>query len=357
MLVKGPPLLVAPVALLLLDRAPRRLPPLAPVLVPLFVLPLLWLVPAAIQGGAPYLKALVVDQIGDRVSGDGNHKEAPWYYLAMLPVQFAPWGLGLLAVAVAGLVPAGRRRLDGVAGLATAGAVTLLVFSAIPTKHVRYLAPVVPLLLVPAAALVARWLDRPPVGTRWPLHRRAAAGLALAGACGLVVLGTRSTRDATAWIALAAALTTLGAVMVLRRATTPKDERRRWASTMLLAATLLVAGTCVFRYRFVVRDHEAFNRDLAAALRADDAVVTLDPMTPENVFHGAPDARMVFEGAALALPATGALVVVYGRDMAPEAVAEAEQAMAARLGASEVVVPPRPGHGYRARRFRAAAAR
>lgn len=351
-LVKGPPLLVAPVALLLLDRAPRRLPPLMPVLLPLVGLPLLWLVPAAIQGGTPYLKALVVDQIGDRVSGDGNHKQAAWYYLAMLPAQFAPWGPGLLAVAVAGLVPAWRRRLGSVAGLATAGAATLLVFSAIPTKHVRYLAPVVPLLLLPLAAVVGAWLDGPDVRARWRVHRRAAAGLALLGAAGLVVLGMRSTRDAVPWIVLATALATLGVAMALRRTSTPIAERRRWASTLLLAAALLVAGTGVFRYRFVVRDHEAFNRELAAALRPDDAVVTLEPMTPENVFHGAPDARMVLRTEDLDAPAAGALVVVYGRDMAPAAIAEAERAMATRLGPGDVVVAPREGHGYRARRFR-----
>ncbi|MGE0192654.1 MAG: glycosyltransferase family 39 protein [Planctomycetota bacterium] len=351
MLVKGPPLLIAPIALLLLDRAPRHFPKPLPFLLPLLGLPLLWLVPALIAGGEPYFRALVVDQMGDRVAGDGNHQQPIHYYLTMLPAQFAPWGLGYLLVAVLGLVPRGRRFLGSTAGLATAGAVSLLVFSAVPTKHVRYLAPVLPLLVVPSAALVARWLDASRATAGWSVHRRAAGVLALVAAGAVVYGGLQSSRDAVPWVVLALALAALGLLAVFARSGTPTVERRRQVALVLLVACLGVGAAGVFRYRFVVRDNEWFNRQLAEQVKPADTVLALAPMTPEDVFHGAPQATYVRDIAEAKAVGTPGVVVVFGRDQDEADVLAAQIGLMQAFGKPTVLVEPRPKHGYRAMRF------
>ena len=351
MLVKGPPLLIAPIALLSLDRAPKRFPKLVPFLVPLLGLPLLWLVPALISGGDPYFRALVVDQMADRVAGDGNHKEVFSYYLTMIPAQFAPWGIAYLAVAILGLVPRGRRFLGSTAGLAAAGAVTLIVFSTVPTKHVRYLAPVIPLLVVPCAALVARWLDATRVKARWAMHRRAAGALALLAAAAVVVGGLKSSRDAVPWVVLAFALAALGLFALLARATSPTGERRRQVALVLLVACLGVCAAGVFRYRFLVRDNEWFNRELSAQVRTGDQVLALKPMTPEDVFHGAPQARYVRDLEEAKAAGKPGVIVVFGRDQSEAEALASQVGLMQAFGPPTVLVSPRPKHGYRAMRF------
>ena len=298
-LVKGPPHWLGAIAVFLVggsDPLPqrwRRLPARW-VFAGMAGIPLLWLLPAALQGGEPYWRALVVDQMGDRLAGTGNHQQPPWHYATVGSVHFAPWGPAFVAVACMGLVPALRSRLPSLRGLATAGGLVLLIFSLVPTKHVRYLAPVLPLLALPLAGCVLAWWQRP-TGTRWVLHRRAAGAGLLALAAGIVVLGLRfdvSNAPLPWWLLAGSCIGAGLGVLAITAASDPSTERRRWTIAALVLAVAAVLTVGVFRYRLRIRDNETFNRAIAARVQPDAPFFALAPNTPEDVFHGAPQATL-----------------------------------------------------------------
>ena len=317
LLTKGPPLLLVPLAILLVPSAGRSVRERLRAARPLLVLgvgvgvALLWFVPAVLAGGEDYGRALLFKQAADRVSGEGNYLEPVWHYVLTLPVVAAPWGLAYLAVFGAALVPRLRRTLGPLAGVALAGAIVLVVFSAFPTKHHRYLSPVVPLFAMGLAWWVHRWLGAP-TRARWSLHLRALTALLLVGAGACIVMGACKPGG---WFAglvpgllLAAAA---GAACEQVRSTAAGRQRRRFVICLLAGACAAMLAQAAIRPHWYVTDKEAFNRELAAVAGPGVTVVLAEPLRPEGVFHGAPHPRFRHDpGQALPADLPGPVVVV-----------------------------------------------
>jgi 4-amino-4-deoxy-L-arabinose transferase-like glycosyltransferase len=112
-------------------------------------LALAWALPAAAKGGEEYGRAILLGQTAGRLAGEVPHPQAWWWYLALLPALLFPFALwpDLLRVA--------RRRLarpiEPSLRFCLAWALPAFVLlSAIGSKQVHYLLP-----LLPAVALLA----------------------------------------------------------------------------------------------------------------------------------------------------------------------------------------------------------
>jgi 4-amino-4-deoxy-L-arabinose transferase-like glycosyltransferase len=99
-LIKGP---MAPVILLALFAFEairrRRRPVLRDALgvLPMLLLPLLWLVPAIVIGGEAYWREIFYKQTVGRAVNAWVHKSPPWFYLVRSPATLAPWFFVTLA--------------------------------------------------------------------------------------------------------------------------------------------------------------------------------------------------------------------------------------------------------------------
>jgi 4-amino-4-deoxy-L-arabinose transferase-like glycosyltransferase len=110
-LVKGPMAPVITLALfafesIRLRRRPRGRDALA--LLPMLLLPLLWLVPAIFIGGEPFWREIFYKQTVGRAVGAWVHRSPPWFYLVRAPFTLLPW----FFLAVAAIVAAYRRNHD-----------------------------------------------------------------------------------------------------------------------------------------------------------------------------------------------------------------------------------------------------
>ena len=304
-LAKGPAVLLVPVVVLLLPSGGR--PPLArvrsvrPLLVGLTfaVVVLLWVVPAWGHVGSGYAKELLVDQALTRVTGQANKLEPLAYYAVRLIDSGAPWTLLYLLPLALLPWPRGRRRLGPWLAPVLAALLVLLVFTLVPTKHVRYVVGVFPLLALAAAGVVGALAAGRVPGPRWAEAQRVGAwGLALLG---VVVLGL-------GWIvpgALAAAAGPAAALFVLAAVAgrsgprapdataEPAAVRRRFVGVGLVAVVVLLSAFWVFRDRYRVREGDQWNAAVAAAIDVGVPFVTVGTLTPADVFAAAPDARWV----------------------------------------------------------------
>jgi len=319
LLVKGPPLLLAPAAVLLCPSPGRtlreRVRAARPVLVfgVAFALALLWFVPAVLSAGwDAYGSKLLVGQAAERISGTLDQTQPPWFYVLGLPTYYTPWGILYLALAVGVWVPRVRRALGPVAGVALAGSLVLIVFALVPTKHDRYLVPVVPLLALPLAWCVARWLARP-VRAAWERHARLLAGCCALAAAALVVAGCLRQGALLPLLVPAAALGVLAATTW--RGAAGSDPRRVFVTSLLFALTFTTLSASVLRPRFFESRKEVFNQQLAALREGGTPVWIAPGLDPENVFHGAPEARYWLDlGAPVPLRPGGRLLVVCRRE-------------------------------------------
>jgi 4-amino-4-deoxy-L-arabinose transferase-like glycosyltransferase len=307
MLSKGPAPLLLPAAVLLLPRAGTTLRErLARARVGLLVagalvVPALWFVPAALAAGGGFAKGMLVDQVLPRITGRGNHEEAPWYYLVALPVASVPWSPVYVAAGAA-LVRRSVREALGVGLPAAAAGVTFLAFSLFPTKEVRYVAVVVPPIAVATAAFVPWLASRARGALRLERALRAGGAVALAGCvvAGVALLARPDLARAAGLPVVLAALVGLGAVL------TPRGER----STLPLAGRIAGLAVCVaglglsaywaVRARRTVSPRDVENAAVAEAL--DPALPTWivggsgadeTRLTPEALFHGVREATFV----------------------------------------------------------------
>lgn len=112
----------------------------------------LWLVPAAITGGAEYRAAILWHQSAGRLTESFAHARPWWFYLALLPVLLFPLGWS------PALWQAGwRADWRGDAGLrlcAIWAAGALVLFSLTSGKQIHYLVPELPALALIAARLL-----------------------------------------------------------------------------------------------------------------------------------------------------------------------------------------------------------
>jgi 4-amino-4-deoxy-L-arabinose transferase-like glycosyltransferase len=151
-LVKGP---MAPVIILALfafesirrKRRPNAHDALA--LLPMLLLPLLWLVPAVIIGGQPYWREIFYKQTVGRAVGAWVHKSPPWFYLVRAPLTLMPW----FFLAVAALT---RRRFDERGRFAVSWILAVLVpYTLLSSKLDVYMIAMLPAV----ALLVARYVE------------------------------------------------------------------------------------------------------------------------------------------------------------------------------------------------------
>ncbi|WP_161785381.1 ArnT family glycosyltransferase [Paenirhodobacter enshiensis] len=143
------------------------------------VLVALWVVPAAIEGGAEYRYMILWKQTAGRTVDSFAHARPLWWFVALLPVLLFPWvWSGALWRGLRGLTLADRGlRLVLVWGLSGLG-----LFSLVSGKQVHYLIPeMAAAALVFGRALVLRLRSGAPFGRPW-----LAAGLAAVLALGLV---------------------------------------------------------------------------------------------------------------------------------------------------------------------------
>lgn len=142
----------------------------------------LWVVPAAVTGGADYREAILWTQSAGRVTDAFAHAQPWWFLAALLPALLFPW------IAVPAVWRAGAQADWSEPELRLClvwGGTALLLFSLISGKQAHYLLPE-----LPAAALVVARLSPGCFPLRLPALVVAAGALAgIAVAAGLVPLG------------------------------------------------------------------------------------------------------------------------------------------------------------------------
>jgi 4-amino-4-deoxy-L-arabinose transferase-like glycosyltransferase len=185
-LIKGPMAPVIVIVLFVFERIRRKRAPRAgyvAAILAMVVIPLLWFVPAMIQGGEAYTREVVVKQTAGRAVGSWVHKAAPWFYITHAPGDLFPWFF-LLVVAVI----ATYKRHDEDAKFYISWILAVLVpYTLISSKLDVYMMAMIP----PVALLIARFVNRE-IADKWTAWGRRAnffvlALLALLGLAGLFV--------------------------------------------------------------------------------------------------------------------------------------------------------------------------
>lgn len=141
----------------------------------------LWLVPAAIAGGAEYRHMVLWEQSAGRAVKSFAHARPFWWLVALLPAILFPWVLWpALWPAVGRALREGLRRDRALRLMLVQAGAGLLLFSLISGKQVHYLMPELPAV----ALIMARGLGGVTAG-RWQGAPLAALLAALAlGAAG-----------------------------------------------------------------------------------------------------------------------------------------------------------------------------
>jgi 4-amino-4-deoxy-L-arabinose transferase-like glycosyltransferase len=179
-LVKGPMAPVIILALFAFESFRRKRKPTAKdalALLPMLLLPLLWLVPAVLIGGEAFWREIFYKQTVGRAVGAWVHKSPAWFYLVRAPFTLLPW----FFLAVVALL---RRKFDDRSRFAVSWILAVLVpYTLLSSKLDVYMIAMLPAV----ALLVARFVERG--DDVW--GRRAnlimLALFALAGVAGLLV--------------------------------------------------------------------------------------------------------------------------------------------------------------------------
>lgn len=307
-LSKGPVVLLIPVALAVLPRAGSTLGErwrqvrLDLALGLGVLLSLLWLVPAGLHGGLDFVKRLVVDQVGDRVSGGGNHIEAPWYYLETFYFSWLPWSPLLAGAGLAACTRWGRAVLGSTTHLG-ATLFAFLVLAAVPTKEIRYAAILIPPLAVATAQFLRAWAlrgrdDDAPSAGRVHLVAGGAGGIAVALGAAWPLTRWPSTAPGLVPLALLALATSAAAVRVGRSDVASREVRGRLVG---LALILAACGTCAYWVvlgRYLVPRAAVENAEVARTLVPSIPTVLVggpgaDTLNPDEFYESARGAVFV----------------------------------------------------------------
>jgi 4-amino-4-deoxy-L-arabinose transferase-like glycosyltransferase len=147
-LFKGPMAPVITLALFAFEAIRRRRKPVARDLLgvlPMLLLPLVWLVPAILIGGEAFWREIFYKQTVGRAVNAWVHKSPPWFYLVRSPATLAPW----FFVTVAALFAAFRRN-DEQAKFAVSCMLSVLVpYTLLSSKLDVYM-----ITMLPAVALL-----------------------------------------------------------------------------------------------------------------------------------------------------------------------------------------------------------
>ena len=295
LLTKGPPLLIGPLVVLFAVSPTGTLGARLVRARPWIVLPvavavaLAWFVPAVLQAGwEPYGKRLLVDQAADRIGGTSTHTHGPLYYLGAIPLGMAPWGLAYLAAMALLVKRTTRRALGALLPIALAGLVCLVVFSLFPTKHLRYLTPLVPVWALPVARGAWRWVHR---DDAFPVARAHRVLVATWIVCGVAALGLAlfARYDRAWWPPLVALpLLGLGASLHATRVPPTPQGRRILLGSTLVGVAVLLSAILALRSRWFTTVKETFVQEIVAVRQPGDRVGTLYGHTPELIFHVGP---------------------------------------------------------------------
>jgi 4-amino-4-deoxy-L-arabinose transferase-like glycosyltransferase len=297
-LAKGPVGFLLPLGIALttlaFDRRLRRWRRFAPVSGPLLfaVVVAAWMVAATVGGGGEYSVwgALKEHFLGRAVHGM-HHRQPPWYFLQVLPVQLLPWS-GLVPGA---LVLAWRRRRPGDRFLLVASLFVVAFFSISPEKRELYALPAVPafaLLVALSIEAVAgsrrageagdpHDAEAPPLDRRWLFGGQVAVGALLTLVGAALPVAARGREEAPYWMALALAALLRGTGL----ATLWASRRSRPLAAALtpaagLAAGYLFAVTCLYPALEPVKSARPFAERMAEATAGSRAlghrVVALD---------------------------------------------------------------------------------
>jgi 4-amino-4-deoxy-L-arabinose transferase-like glycosyltransferase len=177
-LVKGPMAPVITLCLFAFESIRRRRRPTggdALAVLPMLLVPLLWLVPAIIVGGEAYWREIFYKQTVGRAVGAWVHKSPPWFYLMRAPLTLLPW----FFLCIAALF----KRRDELSRFALSWILAVLVpYSLLSSKLDVYMITMLPAV----ALLIARYVE---IDDAW--GRRANLAMlslfAIVGAAGLLV--------------------------------------------------------------------------------------------------------------------------------------------------------------------------
>jgi len=220
------------------------------------VIALAWAIPAGEAGGAAYRAAIFWHQSAGRVVNAFAHRNPWWSYGWMLPVLCLPW------LAWPRLWQAVRRRLERTGGerfIATAVLPTLLVFSALSGKQVKYLLPLLPLL-----ALWLAWRASPRAASVNPSDRWFLTGLPVAAAVSILALPAFAAR--AAWLAAVNPLWSLPllAVALACAVAQPQGfEASARALAMVSVAVVVMLNLAIARPARASFDLSVFSRRVA----------------------------------------------------------------------------------------------
>ncbi|HEX8617559.1 MAG TPA: hypothetical protein VF911_08235, partial [Thermoanaerobaculia bacterium] len=164
-LVKGPMAPVITLTLFVFESIRRRRKPRATdalALLPMLLLPLLWLVPAIIIGGEAFWKEIFYKQTVGRAVGAWVHKSPPWFYVVRAPLTLAPWFF-LCVAAIVRTVRASRNRAASeprAVDERSKSALSYLLAVLVPYTLLSSKLDVYMIAMIPAVALlVARYVD------------------------------------------------------------------------------------------------------------------------------------------------------------------------------------------------------
>ncbi len=233
-----------------------------------------WMAAATLgSGGAYSVWGALQEHFINRGLHGMHHRQPPWYFLEVLPVQLLPWS-GLVPGA---LLLAWRRRGPGDRFLLVAALFVVVFFSISTEKRELYALPAVPAFALLVAALVdavaaPRRAAGALVDRRWLLGGQAVVGgsLALAGAA--LPFVARGREEAPWWMAAALAAVLLAAGLATLWACRRGDGlRAALAPAAGLAVGYLFAVTFLYPALEGRKSARPFARTLAAASAASRA--------------------------------------------------------------------------------------
>jgi 4-amino-4-deoxy-L-arabinose transferase-like glycosyltransferase len=185
-LVKGPMAPVIILALFVFESIRRKRKPNgkdALALLPMLLLPLLWLVPAVIIGGEPYWREIFYKQTVGRAVGAWVHKSPPWFYIVRAPLTLMPW----FFLAVAALFATYKRGV-AVSDERAKFAVSWMLAVFVPYTLLSSKLDVYMIAMLPAVALlIARYVDSAEDGWGRRANLVMLALFTVVGIAGLIV--------------------------------------------------------------------------------------------------------------------------------------------------------------------------
>jgi len=255
-LAKGPVGLLLPLGIALVtlafDRNLSAWKRFAPWTGPAVFLALIggWIALATIGGGGEYsVWGAFEKHVLSRAVHGMHHKQPPWYYLTVLPVQLLPWS----ALVPGALFMAWRRRMEPADRFALTHALFVCIFFSIWTeKRDLYVLPAYPAFALLVSRLLTAVSDGREVDAGGAARRVASIPIVLTAAlmivlgCALPFIGHRAQVDVTIGTAALAVALVIGGVAALVLSRRGPVVRPATALALTMAAAYLATATWIF---------------------------------------------------------------------------------------------------------------